>query len=285
MSKPAWLTLLWVLFAAAAVYAAMVAFLWFRQESLMFYPVPLAPDYPLAREPDIHERTVEVDGASLSVMQLRLPDPKGVVFFLHGNAGNLASWFSNAEFYRQANFDLVMPDYRGFGKSSGHIQSARQLRDDVRAVWNVFAPQYAGRRVVLYGRSLGTALAAELAAELSAEGRRPDLTVLVSPYSSIRALTAEYYPWVPSALVRYPLDTAQHLPAIAGPVLLVHGERDALIGVHHARRLHALRPSARLLVVPGASHNDLHEFPLYRQELLQALARLQAQRQAPRRGA
>lgn len=274
MSKPAWLTLLWFLLAALGAYAALLVFLWLRQESLMFYPVPLPENYKLAREPDIHERTVEVEGASLSVMHLKLPDPKGVVFFLHGNAGNLAGWFSNADFYRRANYDLVMPDYRGYGKSSGHIASAKQLRDDVRAVWNAFAQEYRGRKVVLYGRSLGTALAADLGEQLSGEGHPPDLTVLVSPYVSIRALTTEYYPWVPPFLVRYPLDTTRHLAAIRGPVLLVHGERDALIGLHHAQRLHALRPSARLLVVPGAGHNDIHEFPQYRQELLHELSRL-----------
>jgi pimeloyl-ACP methyl ester carboxylesterase len=274
MSRPLWLTLLSLALAACAIYAALLAFLWLRQESLMFYPVPLPAEYPLAREPDIHERTVQVDGAQLSVLHLRLPDPKGVVFFLHGNAGNLAGWFSNTDFYRRANFDLVMPDYRGFGKSSGRISSARQLREDVRAVWNAFAAEYRGKRIVLYGRSLGTALTADLAAQLSREGRQPDLTVLVSPYTSIRELTAEVYPWVPSALVRYPLDTAQHLREIASPVLLVHGEQDALIGLHHAERLQRVQPAARLLRVPRAGHNDIHEHPVYRQELSRALAAL-----------
>jgi hypothetical protein len=271
MPKALWLTVLVSVAGAFAIYAALLAFLWFRQESLMFYPVPLPANYPLGREPDIHERTVEVNGASLSVLQLKLPDPKGVVFFLHGNAGNLAGWFSNTDFYRQANFDLVMLDYRGYGKSTGHITSARQLHEDVRAVWKTYAQQYRGKRVVLYGRSLGTGLAADLGAEWSRSGAAPHLTVLVSPYSSIRELTTEFYPWVPGALVRYPLETTRHLPDIAGPVLLVHGQRDALIGVHHSERLKQAAPAARLLLVPGAGHNDVHEFPVYRQALRQAL--------------
>ncbi|TXC66714.1 hypothetical protein FSC37_15605 [Piscinibacter aquaticus] len=90
---------------AAALYAAVLALLWFGQERLIFLPTPLSADHRLAREPGVHERFVEVDGARLSVLELRLPDPKGVVFFLHGNAGNLASWFVNAGFYRQANYD------------------------------------------------------------------------------------------------------------------------------------------------------------------------------------
>ena len=83
---------------AALLYAAVLALLWFGQERLIFQPEPLPPDTPLASAPDVHERVVEVPGARLSVLELRLPDPKGVVFFLHGNAGNLASWFVNAGF-------------------------------------------------------------------------------------------------------------------------------------------------------------------------------------------
>jgi uncharacterized protein len=272
MPKPLALTLVAIVASGLSLYCALLAFLWWRQERLMFFPVPLPADYRLASASDIHEHTVEVPGARLSVLQLKLPDPRGVVFFLHGNAGNLAGWFGNVEFYREANFDLVMPDYRGFGKSTGAIQDVRQLRADVRAAWEAFAPHYRGKRVVVYGRSLGTALAADLAEQLSGEGRAPALTVLVSPYSSLRELVAEFYPWVPGALLRYPLDTGSHLRGIAGPVLLVHGEDDALIAVRHSQRLQQVLPSARLLVIPGAGHNDLQDFPLYRRELRQALA-------------
>lgn len=259
---------------ALACYALVLAFLWWRQESLLFFPVPLAADHPLARAPDVHERTVDVPGARLSVLHLQRPGARGVVFFLHGNAGNLQGWFSDADLYRDAGFDLVMPDYRGFGKSTGRITSAQELREDVRAVWSQVAPQYRGRKVVLYGRSLGTGLAADLAQELSARGQAPDLTVLVSPYTSFRALAAEFYPWVPGALLRYPLETEKHLPGIGGPVLLVHAEQDRLIGAHHAQRLRQVLPSSRLLVVPAADHNDLHQSPVYRRELQRALRAL-----------
>lgn len=262
-----------VLAIPAVLYGAVLGFLWFKQEALMFHPVPLPADYRLATEPDVHESTIEVDGARISVLQLRLPNPSGVVFFLHGNAGNLAGWFTNTDFYRQANHDLVMLDYRGYGKSTGRVANPQQLRADVRAVWDHFAPQYQGHNLVVYGRSLGTALAADLAEQLTAAGRPPGLTVLVSPYSSMRELSAEFYPWVPGSLLRYPLDTGKHLPQVRGPILLLHGARDELIPVQHAERLQALVPHARLQVVPGAGHNDIHEFPLYRQALLEALAR------------
>ncbi len=275
MVKSSWVVLpLLLVCGALACYALVLALLWWRQESLLFYPVPLSADHSLASAPDIKELAVDVPGARLSVLHLQRPGARGVVFFLHGNAGNLQGWFANADVYRQAGYDLVMPDYRGFGKSTGRITSANELREDVRAVWSQVAPQYRGRKVVLYGRSLGTGLAADLAQELSAQSQPPDLTVLVSPYTSFRALAAEFYPWVPGGLLRYPLETENHLPRIGGPVLLVHAENDRLIGGHHLQRLQQVLPSARALVVPGADHNNLHESPVYRKELQRALRAL-----------
>jgi uncharacterized protein len=272
--KTPWIAVLLLAGGALACYALVLAFLWWRQESLLFYPVPLPADHRLATAPDIEERTVDVPGARLSVLHLRRPGARGVVFFLHGNAGNLQGWFSNTDFYREAGYDLVMMDYRGFGKSTGRIAGADQLREDVRAVWSLVAPEYLGRKLVVYGRSLGTGLAADLAEELSVRGQPPDLTVLVSAYTSFRALAAEFYPWVPGWVLRYPLETEKHLRGIGGPMLLVHAEQDSLIRAHHLQRLREVLPDARVLVVPGAGHNDLHESPAYRDELRRALRAL-----------
>ena len=254
---------------AGIAYIALLAALWIGQERLLFQPVATPADRPIARDPDVHERWVEVPGARLSLLELRLPDPKGVVFFLHGNGGNLESWFVNTEFYRRANFDLVMLDYRGYGKSSGRIDSEAQLHADVRAVWDAVAPRYRGKRVVFYGRSLGTGLAAELAGEV-----RPDLTLLVSPYTSMVALARLHYSWVPAPLIRYPLRTDLLLPRIAAPVLLVHGDRDTLIPLAHSQALRGLVPAVTLRVVPGAGHNDLQDFESYRQAVRDALQAL-----------
>jgi uncharacterized protein len=245
------------------VYAALLGLIWWQQERLIFAPATLPATHRFDVGADVHEAWVDVPGARLHALHLKLPRPKGVVFFLHGNAGNLDSWFANADFYRRLNFDLFMLDYRGYGKSSGRIHSQAQLEADVRAAWASIAPLYAGQRRVIMGRSLGSALAAGLAADF-----QPELTVLVSPYESMAALAAEHYRWVPQALLRYPLHTDKALARIESPVLLVHGEQDTLIDPRHSARLQPLAPHAERVLIRGAGHNDLQQFPAY----LEALA-------------
>ena len=267
----------WLVLAAGAAllaYAAVIALLAWQQEALLFQPQKLPADYAFKAGADVQESWVDVPGARLSALHLQLPKPDGVVFFLHGNGGNLADWFVNVDFYRRLNLDLYMIDYRGYGKSSGHIESQAQLMADVRTAWLGIAPRYAGLRRVLFGRSLGTGLAAELAASLSsnqAAELQPDLTVLASPYTSMVALAQEHYPWVPAAVLRYPLRTDEALPRVRGSVLLLHGERDTLIAPVHSQRLLRLAPAARLVIVPGAAHNDLQRFGAYSNALAVAL--------------
>jgi len=265
----------------AALYGAAIAWLWFRQESLLFEPAPLPADETLFEDEDVREFMVDVPGARLSVAQLKLPDPRGVVFYLHGNSGNLRRWFVGLEAFRELNFDVVMMDYRGYGKSSGRIESEAQLRADVRAVWNAVATDYEGRRIVVSGQSLGTALAAGLSAELCEAGWPPDLTLLISPYSSMRALADEHYPWVPSRVLRYPLPTADLVARCTGPVMLVHGDRDELIGHHHSEAIRKLLPQCQLLLVEGAGHGDVHQHPSFRQGIASALIGLAGLAAAP----
>jgi uncharacterized protein len=248
---------------AALVYAALLALLWWQQERLIFLPSKLPAEHRFDFGADVHEAWVEVPGARLHALHLRNREPRGVVFYLHGNAGNLDGWFSNADFYRRSNLDLFMLDYRGYGKSSGRVDNQAQLEADVRAAWASIAPRYGGQQRVFIGRSLGSALAAGLAADV-----QPELTVLISPYESMAALAAEHYRWVPQAVLRYPLRTDEALARVKSRVLLLHGAQDGLIAPQHSERLLRVAPHAERVLIEGAGHNDLQQFPAY----LEALA-------------
>lgn len=246
---------------------AALLWLWLRQERLLFFPEPLAAAHQFDFGADVEELKIPVaGGAQLSALHLRNPGSKGLVFYLHGNGGNLQSWFVNADFYRRAGYDLFMLDYRGYGKSTGSIESEAQLRADVRAAWDSVAPRYAGKRRVIIGRSLGTALAAGLAVQVN-----PDQLVLVSPYLRMVELMRQHFPLLPTWLLRYPLDTGSSLQQWQGPLLLLHGERDELIPASHSQQLQHLAPQGRLALILGAGHNDLQAFDQYLQAVKQAL--------------
>jgi len=262
------LILLLILLAIFLLYAGVLGLLALKQESLLFYPVKLPADF-VFNKPDVIERHIEVPGAELSALHFRQANARGLIFFLHGNAGNLDLWLPDTALYRKAGFDVFMIDYRGFGKSTGHIQNEAQLHADVLAAWNSVAGEYAGRPVVLYGRSLGSGLAARLATEV-----RADQLILVSPYASFLRLGHDHFPWAPSFVTRYTIRTDQWLPKVRMPILMIEGGLDKLVAPDHAIFLQTLRPDAELVMIDAAGHNDIHTFPAYTQTMLEKLAQL-----------
>ncbi len=249
-------------------YLGVLAWMYTQQESLLFRPTRLSPHHRFDL-PGVNEVLVPVAGGHLSAVHFKQRSSRGVVFFLHGNAGDLSTWLTNTDFYRQIGFDVFMIDYRGYGKSPGRIDSEPQLHADVRAAWELVVPQYVGKKKVIYGRSLGSALAARLAAEVTC-----DLLTLVTPFVSILQVTTETYPWVPLALVRYPLRTDLGVAQVKAPVLILHGDQDELFSMSHPEHLQAMQPRAQLVKVPGAKHGDIHEFPVFNQALAARLSAL-----------
>ncbi|MCA2998153.1 MAG: alpha/beta fold hydrolase [Rhodocyclaceae bacterium] len=249
-------------------YGGVALFFYVGQETLIFRPTPL-PASHVFNLPQTTEISLAVDGATLSALHFKQPDAKGLIFFLHGNGGNLSSWLRTTDFYRKNNFDVFMMDYRGYGKSTGSIDSEAQLHRDVMTAWQSVAPQYERKKRVIYGRSLGTALAAKLSSEVES-----DLTVLVSPFYNLSAMREAHYAWLPAALMRYTFTTDQWLPGAKSPVIILHGAQDELIEIDQAVRLKALVPGVELIKIEGGTHNNLHHLPQYTEPLSAGLAKL-----------
>lgn len=265
-------TVVRMLGGALALYLTLLAAVWHWQERLLFHPSVLAPHHEFTFGEDVHEVTIEVPGAHLSALHLKRSDPRGIAVFFHGNGGSLDGWFEQHRLWRDANWDLLMIDYRGYGKSSGTIQSEEQLVADARAAWAFIDDDaYEGKPRVIVGSSLGTGLATRVAAEI-----QPELTILVSPYRSMIALAEEHYPWVPSFLLRYPLATEEVISRIQGPLLLFHGEVDRLVPISHSEALRARARDAQLVRIPELGHNGVHGHSVFRKHVLHALSAIEA---------
>lgn len=246
---------------------AFVLNLYVSQEARIFPGTKLSPEFQFNFDVPFREVKIPVDGAEINGLHFQQPDPRGLIFFLHGNGGNLNTWTTNVGYYQQINYDLFIFDYRGYGKSTGQIQSEAQLHEDVRTVWDEIAPLYPDKPIVLYGRSLGTALATKLATSVN-----PDLLILVSPFSSMIAMARRQYPFLPDWLLRYQFRTDEHIADVQTPIVFVHGDQDTFIPLEHSITLkERTRAIARMLVIEGAGHGDIHEFRKYLDGLALAL--------------
>ena len=255
---------------ATIVYAGGLAFLYVMQERMLFPATVLPADYRFRFPQPFEEIRIPVNGAVLDALHFTQDDAKGLVFFLHGNAGNLETWATGLDFYKRVGYDLFIFDYRGYGKSTGSIRSEEELHTDVRAAWDVIAPRYRGKPIVIYGRSIGTGLAARLARDV-----HPALLVLVSPYASLAAAAKRAYPLAPSWLLKYPLRTDAIIGAVTTPVMLMHGRDDAIIPASDSVLLQSLAHApVELVLVDGAGHNDIHQFSAYLDALAARLAHL-----------
>ena len=265
--------LLWAAGILLVVYVLGCAWLYFKQEAMLFYPQKLPAAYRFSFSGRYAEwPVVAPDGTQLSGVLFRADaaTAKGVVFFLHGNAGSLADWGRLAPVYQALGYDVFMPDYRGYGKSAGRISSQAQLLGDVEAAYQQLTARYAERTVIIAGYSLGTGPAAWLASR-----HQPRLLLLHAPYYSMAdmaAHTISIWPVLPGWLLRYPLPTHEFIQHVSAPVVLVHGDHDELIPYQSSVRLRALlKPTDQLLTVVGGRHNELLDQPQYQLFIRQLL--------------
>ncbi|GAB3731258.1 alpha/beta fold hydrolase [Hymenobacter agri] len=257
-----------VVSVVAALYVLLCGVLYFKQEKLLFGPTRLPADYRFRFLGQFEERwTTAADGTRLHGLLFKVPASKGLIFYLHGNGGALNSWGDAAAAYTALGYDVFLPDYRGYGKSGGTISSQAQLLADVDTVYRHLLPEYPENRTVVLGYSLGTGPATWLAAR-----HHPRLLILQAPYFSMRDMAARRYPFVPGFLLRYPMPTNELIARVSAPIVLFHGDRDEVIDYHASLRLKALlRPTDKLVVLPGAHHNGMTDNPDYRRALAQLL--------------
>ncbi|MDJ0365291.1 alpha/beta fold hydrolase [Hymenobacter sp. H14-R3] len=259
--------LLWVLSIVSVLYVVACAWLYFRQETLLFYPRKLPATYQF-RLPGRYAELpiITLDGVRLSGLLFKADAPKGLVFFLHGNAGSLAEWGQLAATYTRLGYDVFMLDYRGYGKSTGTITSQAQLLADVEVSYQQVVANHDESQVVIAGYSLGTGPATWLAAR-----HRSRRLLLHAPYYSLADMAAHtipVWPILPGFLLRYPMPTNEFIRQVSAPIVLVHGDHYELIPYNSSVRLKALlKPGDQLLTIRGGGHNGLTATPQYQQAL------------------
>lgn len=255
-----WLLLL----LPAAAYGTLALWIALTQSRLLY--LPGLPTRDLAATPGQAGlewepvRLATADGPGLGAWYLPAAGADTALLFLHGNAGNRGHRLDSLRLFHELGLAVLILDYRGYGDSEGKPSEAG-TRHDARAGWEhlVRSRGFEPGRIVLFGRSLGGAVAARLAADLAAEAAPPRALILESTFTSVPDLGAELYPWLPVRLIsRLRYDTLGLMARIDAPVLVVHSREDEIIPFAHGERLFAAARGPKRLLPLRGGHNTGH---------------------------
>ncbi|MDU1891463.1 MAG: alpha/beta fold hydrolase [Dysgonomonas sp.] len=257
-----------ILIILIAIYFIFCGFFFFTQEKFIFHPQKLDKDYKFHFYQQFEEiNIVAQDGASLNGLLFTVDQPKGLIFFLHGNAGALDSWGQLASVYTDLGYDIFFLDYRGFGKSSGKIENQNQLLDDIRLAYKEMNKRYAENRIIVLGFSIGTGIAANIASENS-----PRILILQAPYYSLTNVIQGFCPIIPSFLIKYKLETFIYLVECKMPVTIFHGDNDKVIDYSNSILLKDyLKENDALITLQGEGHNGINYNDEYRSKIAEIL--------------
>lgn len=244
---------------ALLAYIGLAALIYFKQDALVFQAA-MDRDYqatPAGVGLRFDALTLATDdGEALNAWHVPARDgakARGLVIIFHGNAGNISHRLDYLRMFHELGYASLIFDYRGYGRSSGK-PSEDGTYLDAAAAWRHGTQTlgYPAARIVLFGESLGGAVAAQLASV-----QRPAALVLTSTFTSVPDLGTQIYPWLPVRLLaRIRYDTRERLASIAAPVLIIHSRGDDIIPFRHGEQLFAAaKPPKRFLEIEGG-HNE-----------------------------
>ncbi|GAA4465331.1 alpha/beta fold hydrolase [Nemorincola caseinilytica] len=246
--------LLWTGGIVLLLYVAVCAFFYSRQQQILFVPERLPAGFRYEFPGRYRECSIKLqDGTVLSGLLFRAAadTPKGLLFYVHGNAGSLRTWGEIAEVYTATGYDLFMFDYRGYGISGSSITSEEQLYADVQVAYDSMRALYPENRIVVLGYSIGTGPAAMLAAH-----NHPAHLVLQAPYYSMTDMMEHTYPFLPTFMLRFPLRTYEYAAKANAPVTIFHGTEDGVLYYGSSLKLRKnFRPGDTLITIAGLGHN------------------------------
>jgi pimeloyl-ACP methyl ester carboxylesterase len=240
------------------------------QEKMIFFPQKLDKEYQFNFNQKFEEINIKInDGVSLNGLLFKADSTKGLIFYLHGNARSLKDWGLVAETYTSLNYDIFIPDYRGFGKSEGAIKNQRQIFNDVQIAYDEMLKSYQENKIIVLGYSIGTGPAAKIAAT-----NKPELLILQAPYYNLTDLMEHAFPIIPTFILKYKFETEKYIKDCKMPVVIFHGDQDEVIYYGSSLKLKEhFKKQDTLITLKGQGHNGMTYNPDYKINLKMLLNR------------
>ena len=242
-------------------YLLVVIALYLLQQKLIFLPSRLPQDYQYSFTQSFEELFIDTeDGARLNLLHFQSKNPRGIVLYFHGNAGDLSTWGNLSDVFLDQNYDVMMVDYRTYGKSTGEL-SETALYSDAQLVYEKVLEFYEEDNVVVYGRSLGSTFATYIASR-----NDPAQLILESPFYSLTHIVKQQYWFLPvDLLLRYKFPTVEFADKVKCPVIIMHGTEDEVVPYESGEKLFDAFTitDKKFISTKGGGHNDLRSFKEY----------------------
>lgn len=261
-------TALNILEALLIFYIVVCGLFYFFQEKLLFFPEKLDKDFKFNFNQKFEEINIKTqDNLALNGLLFKSDSSKGIVFYLHGNAGSLSTWGEVAKTYTDLNYDVFMLDYRGFGKSEGEIENQDQLFKDLQTVYAELKKKYVENKIIVLGYSIGTGPAAKIASS-----NNPKLLILQAPYYSLTDMMKHSYPFIPTFILRYKFETNKFIKDCKMPIVIFHGNLDEVIYYNSSIKLkEIIKYTDTLITLNGQGHNGMSYNTEYRMAIKKIL--------------
>ncbi|MEO6136409.1 MAG: alpha/beta fold hydrolase [Ginsengibacter sp.] len=248
------------------LYCSIGLALFYLQGKIMFHPEPLAQDYQFQFDVPFKEVTIAMNANdSLNMIQFLPKDslPKGVVLYFHGNRDNVTRYAKFAQNFTKLGYEVWMPDYPGYGKSTGEI-SEKLMNEEASEVYKLAHSKFSADSIIVYGKSLGTGVASYIAAK-----KKCRRLILETPYYSIPSLFSSYAPIYPTnRMSHFKFPVGEYLKDVQEPITIFHGTSDRVIFYRQASKLKkVLKPGDEFITIEGGTHNNLNDFEMFHQKL------------------
>lgn len=246
----------------ASILILLSIMLYSFQEKLIFLPTKLSENHLYEFNANFNEIFLDAkDGARLNALHFYSENPKGLILYFHGNAGDLSRWGEIVLPFVDLGYDVLVMDYRNYGKSTGKL-SEQALYQDAQLFYTYAKEKYEENNIIVYGRSLGTGIASQLTSK-----NRPQKLILETPFYSLSEIAQERFPFLPvSYLLRYKIPSYQFLKKVDCPIRIFHGTNDRVVPYKSGKKLFdsIQNEDKKIYTIPNGNHNNLIDFKEYR---------------------
>jgi len=235
-------------------YLVLVSFVYVRQGRMLYFPMKEINETPKDIGFDFEEITLKTkDGINISAWYIPAKNERGVLLFCHGNAGNISHRLDSIRIFHDLGLSVLIFDYRGYGRSEGSPTEKGTYIDAEAALdYLVNVKNFKPQKIIIFGRSLGSAVAAETALR-----HKAGALIIESGFTSVPALGSRFFPYLPVRLIsRYHYLTIEKVGKINIPKLFIHSPGDEVIPFDHGLALYekAAKPKEFLSIAGG--HNE-----------------------------